>query len=118
MKLNKLSSENEAFSAYDNQTSNAQKAVIIIFDMGYHTQFTNAKPILDKYGFKASFFIICSFIDGKGFFKLLNGIEVLDEFDIAMNWDHIRTQYNEGHYMESHDMRHRYLRNLSSQDHV
>ena len=32
VKLNELSSENETFSAYDNQTSNAQKAVIIILD--------------------------------------------------------------------------------------
>lgn len=118
MKLIDLSSENETVSAYDNQTSNAQKAVIIIFDRAYHTQFTNAKPILDKYGFKASFFIICRFIDDKGFFKLLNGSQVLNEFYNAMNWAQIRTLYNKGHDMESHGMQHRYLRNLSSQDHV
>jgi len=101
---------------YDNQTSNAQKVAIIIFDRGDHTQFTNAKPILDKYGFKASFFIICSFIDGNGYYKLLNGSKVLDEFDNPMNWDQIRTLYNEGHDIESHGVQHRYLRNLSSQD--
>ena len=50
------------------------------------------------------------------YYKLLNGSEVLDEFDNPMNWDQIRTLYNEGHDMESHGMQHRYLRNLSSQD--
>ena len=33
-----------------------------------------------------------------------------------MNWDQIKTLYNEGHDIESHGMQHRYLRNLSSQD--
>ena len=111
-----LNPVNETASPYDNQTSNVQKVAIIIFDRGDHTQFTNAKPILDKYGFKASFFIICSFIDGDGYYKLLNGSEVLDKSDDPMNWDQIRTLYNEGHDIQSHGMQHRYLRNLSSQD--
>lgn len=52
--------------------SYTEKSVIIIFDRGYDTQFKNAKPILDKYRFKVSFFIICSFIDGNGYYKLEN----------------------------------------------
>ena len=65
VRFDNLNPVNETASPYDNQTSNV-KVAIIIFDRGDHTQFTNAKPILDKYGFKASFFIICSFIDGEG----------------------------------------------------
>jgi peptidoglycan/xylan/chitin deacetylase (PgdA/CDA1 family) len=38
------------------------RLVIINFDDGYKSQFTNAKPILDMYGFKASFFIVCNFV--------------------------------------------------------
>ena len=96
-----------------NVSSNIEKAVVIIFDRGYETQFTNAKPILDKYGFKASFFVICSFIDGNGYYELSNGSEILD-YDNPMTWEEIRILQNEGHSIESHGMEHRYLLNLTS----
>ncbi|MDW0120736.1 MAG: polysaccharide deacetylase family protein [Nitrososphaeraceae archaeon] len=95
-------------------SSNMEKSVIIIFDRGYDTQFKNAKPILDKYGFKVSFFIICNFIDGNGYYKLENGKEELEDSFTPMNWDQIRLLSKEGHDIESHGMEHRYLLNLSS----
>jgi len=50
------------------------KYVVIMFDRGYDNIFTTAKPILDKYGFKASIFIACDYIEsGKG-----------------MNWNQVR----------------------------
>jgi len=36
----------------------SNKIVMINFDDGYKSQLIYAKPILDKYGFKASFFIV------------------------------------------------------------
>ena len=36
-----------------------KKVVILNFYDSNKNQFTNAKPILDKYGFKATFFIVC-----------------------------------------------------------
>ena len=114
---NSSSFEQELVVLNKNVSSNIDKAVIIIFDRGFLTQFTNAKPILDKYGFKASFFIICSFIDGKGYYRLNNGTEVInDDYENAMSWDQIRILQNEGHSIESHGMEHRYLPNLSSSD--
>ena len=35
------------------------KVVVLTFDDGLKSQYTNAKPILDTYGYKASFSIIC-----------------------------------------------------------
>ena len=99
-----------------NVSSNTDKAVAIIFDRGDKTQFTNAKTILDKYGFKASFFVICSFIDGNFYYKLQDGKEVLHYFDDAMNWNEIQTLDKEGHDIESHGMQHQYLRNLTSEE--
>jgi peptidoglycan/xylan/chitin deacetylase (PgdA/CDA1 family) len=43
-------------------TNNNSKVVILTFGDTHKSQFTNAKPILDQYGFKASFFITCSYV--------------------------------------------------------
>ena len=45
------------------------KIVILNFDDGRRTQFTHAKPILDKYGFKATFYIVCNYISHISFCK-------------------------------------------------
>jgi peptidoglycan/xylan/chitin deacetylase (PgdA/CDA1 family) len=39
---------------------NGSMIVSLTFDDGWKSQFTNAKPILDKYGFKATFYIIAN----------------------------------------------------------
>ncbi|MFZ0512342.1 MAG: polysaccharide deacetylase family protein [Candidatus Nitrosopolaris sp.] len=49
-------------SAIANVSAVHTRLAIINFDDGYKSQFTNAKPILDMYGFKASFFIVCNFV--------------------------------------------------------
>jgi peptidoglycan/xylan/chitin deacetylase (PgdA/CDA1 family) len=96
-----------------NISSNPEKAVIIMFDRAYDTQFTNAKPILDKYGFKVSFFVICSFVEGAGYHKLSNGTELKSGGTNALNWDQIRQLHKEGHDIQSHGMEHKDLRTLS-----
>jgi len=96
-----------------NLSSNPDKAVVIMFDRAYDTQFTNAKPILDKYGFKVSFFVICSFVEGAGYHKLSNGSELKSGSTNALNWDQIRQLYEEGHDIQSHGMEHKDLRILS-----
>lgn len=93
-----------------------EKAVIIIFDRGYENQFTTAKPILDKYGFKVSFFVICSFVEGSGYHKLDNGSELKHEADNAMSWDQVKQLRDEGHDIESHGKEHRDLRILSFEE--
>ena len=39
--------------------NNSSKIIILGFDDNRKGDFTYAKPILDKYGFKATFYIIC-----------------------------------------------------------
>jgi peptidoglycan/xylan/chitin deacetylase (PgdA/CDA1 family) len=53
-------------SEYENNTTNSKnsnKLVIINFDDSYENQIRYAKPILDKYGFNATFFEVCERID-------------------------------------------------------
>jgi peptidoglycan/xylan/chitin deacetylase (PgdA/CDA1 family) len=118
--INNSFSEDTGVSDAKNVSSDIEKAVILMFDRGYKTQFTTAKPILDKYGFKASFFIICSYVEQTGYHKLSNGSELYHntsnyEADSAMSWDEIKQLYMVGHDIESHGKEHRDLRKLSSE---
>ena len=78
-----------AESISENMTS--QKLVILNFDDGRESQFLNAKPVLDKYGFKATFYIVCNYVENKPGF---------------MDWKQIREIYDEGNDIGSHSMNH------------
>jgi len=77
-----------------------QKVVMINFDDGYKSHFLYAKPILDKYGFKATFFIVCGKMETKPKW---------------MTWNHITALKNDGMDIESHTMTHAHLDSLSTQ---
>ena len=76
------------------------KAAIITFDDGMLSQFTYAKPILDNYNFKATFYIICNSVDKEN----------------RMNWNNIQTLEEEGHEIGSHSMNHKRLSELSEEN--
>jgi peptidoglycan/xylan/chitin deacetylase (PgdA/CDA1 family) len=76
------------------------KAIIITFDDGMLSQFTYAKPILDKYNFKATFYIICNSVDKEN----------------RMNWNNIQILEEEGHEIGSHSMNHKKLGKLSEEN--
>jgi peptidoglycan/xylan/chitin deacetylase (PgdA/CDA1 family) len=78
---------------YSNNNNNNSKLVILNFDDGFENQYTYAKPILDKYGFKASFFVVCNYA-GK---------------PDRMSWQEITTLHNEGYDVESHSMNHNHM---------
>ena len=93
--------------------SSGPKLAIINFDDGYKSQFTNAKPILDKYGFKASFFIVCNFVGKTA--KQMNSSSVINFAGKGveqMTWDNIITLYKQGHQIGAHTMNH--LQNMTS----
>jgi hypothetical protein len=84
----------------DNTVSDgSNKVVMINFDDGLKGQLIYAKPILDKYGFKASFFIICGRV----------GTE-----RSSMNWQDIAELEKDGMDIESHSMTHTNLNRLST----
>ena len=85
-------------------TANNNKAIILNFDDGYKSQYTNAKPILDKYGYKATFYIICNYVgDGEG----------QDNSNARMSWEDITELYKEGYDIGSHSMDHKDLSQMS-----
>jgi peptidoglycan/xylan/chitin deacetylase (PgdA/CDA1 family) len=78
--------------------TNDKKIVILNFDDGRKSQFTEAKPILDKYGFKATFYVVCGYLGNKPGY---------------MNWTEVKQLSAEGHDIESHTMNHRNLSDSS-----
>ncbi len=74
------------------------KIVILNFDDGRKTQFTQAKPVLDKYEFEATFYVVCNY---------------LKNHDGYMNWKEVKQLYKEGHDIGSHSMNHAHLGGLS-----
>jgi peptidoglycan/xylan/chitin deacetylase (PgdA/CDA1 family) len=77
------------------------KVVILNFDDGRKIQFTHAKPILDKYGFKARFYIVCNYVENKPGF---------------MDWKEVKQLYEDGHDIGSHTMNDANLSKLSKKD--
>jgi hypothetical protein len=99
-----ISSFEKASSHYASKLDNtlsgrSNKVVMINFDDGRKSQLIYAKPILDKYGFKASFFIICGRV----------GTE-----SSSMNWQDIAALQKDGMDIESHSMTHTNLNKLST----
>ena len=84
----------------------ATKLIIIAFDDSSRTEFTLAKPILDKYGFKGSFFTVCTFVN----------LGSAGKDKSRMTWQDINTLQQQGHDIESHTMTHTDLNSKSQQD--
>jgi len=95
------SEQQQLSELYTRQQNTADdKYVVVMFDRGYQNIFSTAKPILDKYGFKATIFIACDYIEsGKG-----------------MNWDQVRQLYIDGHDIQSHGSEHTRLTEVQSYD--
>ena len=77
-----------------------QKAVVLTFDDGWKEQMTNAVPIMNRYDFKATFFIVCNYQDKEG----------------RMTWADVSTLDKLGYDIQSHTMNHKDLAKLSAKD--
>ena len=88
-----------------NSSSSVNKVVILTFGNGPKSQYTDAKPILDKYGFKASFFVVCNWIDSDE-----------DNDNSHMTWQEIETLDIEGHDIGAKSLNHKDLTTLSASE--
>ncbi|HYY50717.1 MAG TPA: polysaccharide deacetylase family protein [Nitrososphaeraceae archaeon] len=86
------------------ETPTNNKFVIINFDDSHQSDYTYAKPILDKYGFKATFFEVCNWVEAGYHDK-----------DVSITWQQIAALQQDGMDIESHTMTHPNLNDLSSQ---
>jgi peptidoglycan/xylan/chitin deacetylase (PgdA/CDA1 family) len=89
--------------------ASAQKVVILNFDDDWRGQFTYAVPILEKYGFKASFFVTC----GCPTYQNLTFCNHDKDYS-AMTWEDIRLLSEMGYDIQSHGMSHKDVTTLSA----
>jgi peptidoglycan/xylan/chitin deacetylase (PgdA/CDA1 family) len=89
----------------------AQKAIVLNFDDDWKGQFTHAVPILEKYGFNATFFVTtgCLTYQNSSFCNNAGG-------DSAMTWDDIASLSESGYDIQSHGASHKDLTTVSAAD--
>lgn len=75
-----------------------RNSVVIHFDDGYKDNYTKAFPVLKKYDFPATFFVVSDFINQK---------------DNFMTWSQLKEMDKAGYIIGAHTRRHPYLPNLS-----
>lgn len=75
-----------------------EKPVLIQFDDGTSSQWSKAKPILDEYNLKATFYIVCGRVGTSGY----------------LSWSQIEALKEQGHSIQDHTMTHPHLPDLSN----
>ena len=95
-----LSGINQNMHQKTSRTTN-NKIVMINFDDAWESQYLYAKPILDKYGFKASFFIPCAHVSVPG------------HDPPYMTWSEVADLTKDTMDIESHTMTHAHLTELN-----
>lgn len=86
-----------------------EKVVVLTFDDDWKGQYIYAKPILEKYGFKGTFFVTCNCL-------AYQNSAYCNNFGLpgyVMTWKDIKELQNEGHDIQSHGMSHLDLTHLS-----
>ena len=82
-----------------NKTKLPDKAIVLSFDDGWKTQYQYAVPILEKYKFTATFFIITSYVD--------------NNYQAYVNWNNLKDLVANNFDIESHTKTHQILTRLT-----
>jgi hypothetical protein len=87
-----------------------EKAIILNFDDDWKAQYLYAKPLLEKYGFRATFFLTCGCITYQNSSVCNNAANP----NSVMTWEEVKSLQKAGHDIQSHGMTHKDLTSLSN----
>lgn len=99
--------ENPGVSGEHSSRPLSNKHIVVTFDDGFRDFYTNAFPVLQKYGFTATVFIPTGFIDNRG--RLLDGKE-------CMSWSEIFELQKKGVSFGTHSVNHLKLQYLGRKE--
>lgn len=88
------------------------KTIVITFDDADESIFFNAYPILNKYGFAATIFVISDFVGLNNFWDH----NLLGNKSKHLNWDQLKILCDDGWEIGSHTASHRDLTKLTEKD--
>jgi peptidoglycan/xylan/chitin deacetylase (PgdA/CDA1 family) len=91
-------------------SNDQNKFAILNFDDGWKSHYQIVKPILDKYNFKATFYIVCNYVQAG------ENVDEDKEDNSRMNWNEINELKNDGMDIGSHTMNHKDLEGLSNSE--
>lgn len=92
------------------------RSIVLTFDDGYADSFYYAYPILKKYGFSATFFLICNFINSRNIFPWLQESKFPDAENLPLSSEQIIQMDKDGMDFGSHTFSHKDLTQISSKE--
>lgn len=84
----------------ENKATLPERALLITFDDGYADNYVHAYPILKKYGFTATIFVVTDY---------------LSRFPQYLTWEQAREMKRDGFFIASHTMQHKVLTGLDAE---
>lgn len=103
----------EFYEMIQARTATNYRTIVLTFDDGYADSFLYAYPILKKYGFNATFFLICNFVGSKNTFPWLREPLFPRGENLPLSVDQILDMAKGGMDFGSHSHSHQRLTRLS-----
>lgn len=86
----------DLYSYLENDAQIPEKSVVLTFDDGYENNYTEMFPLLKKYGFRATIFMISSYVDKNADFLTSAQLKEMDAYGVdieshTVNHEHLKT---------------------------
>lgn len=86
----------DLYNYLENDANIPEKSVVLTFDDGYENNYTTMFPLLKKYGFRATIFMISSYVDKNTDFLTSAQLKEMDAYGVdieshTVNHDHLKT---------------------------
>jgi len=88
-------------------------AIALTFDDGFQDNFTHALPVLERFGFPATFFVVTAVVGSDGTLDRYRGC---CEADRMLDWEQVRAMRARGHAIGGHGRTHREMAMLPEAD--
>lgn len=91
-----LISLDDLYNYLENNAEIPEKSIVLTFDDGYEDNYTALFPLLKKYGFRATVFVITGYVDKVGGYLTSSQLKEMNDYGVdleshTVNHDHLKT---------------------------